>query len=126
LTEKEILKGYDITVHTFKGDLLPDEVGFYDPKTRTAFISDKLDKKERMKVLLHELGHLDHTPAEYTNARVRCENEANRNMIHHLLKDALSQIENKADFNYMKFMEYYHLTTVADEIMIKEEYKALI
>ena len=117
MTEKEILKGYD---------LLPDEVGFYDPKTQTAFISDKLNKKERMKVLLHELGHLDHTTAEYTNARVRCENEANRNMIHHLLKDALSQLENKADFNYMKFMEYYQLTTVTDEIMIKEEYKALI
>ena len=47
-------------------------------------------------------------------------------MIHHLLKDALSQLENKADFNYMKFMEYYQLTTVTDEIMIKEEYKALI
>lgn len=126
MTEKEILKGYDITVHTFNGDLLPDEVGFYDPKTRTAFISDKLDKKERMKVLLHELGHLDHTTAEYNNARLRCENEANRNMIHHLLEDALSQLENKADFNYMKFMEYYQLTTVTDEIMIKEEYKALI
>lgn len=126
MTEKEILKGYDITVHTFNGDLLPDEVGFYDPKTRTAFISDKLNKRERMKVLLHELGHLDHTTAEYNNARVRCENEANRNMIHHLLKDALSQLENKSDFNYMKFMEYYQLTTVTDEIMIKEEYKALI
>ena len=126
MTEQEILKGYDITVHTFNGDLLPDEVGFYDPKTRTAFISDKLNKRERMKVLLLELGHLDHTTAEYNNARVRCENEANRNMIHHLLKDALSQLENKADFNYMKFMEYYQLTTVTDEIMIKEEYKALI
>lgn len=126
MTEQEILKGYDITVHTFNGDLLPDEVGFYDPKTRTAFISDKLNKRERMKVLLHELGHLDHTTAEYNNARVRCENEANRNMIHHLLEDALSQLENKADFNYMKFMEYYQLTTVTDEIMIKEEYKALI
>ena len=95
MTEKEILKGYDITVHTFNDDLLPDEVGFYDPKTRTAFISDKLNKRERMKVLLHELGHLDHTTAEYNNARVRC-------------------------------MEYYQLTTVTDEIMIKEEYKALI
>ena len=126
MTEKEILKGYDITIHTFNGDLLPDEVGFYDPKTRTAFISDKLNKKERMKVLLHELGHLDHTTAEYNNARVRCENEANRNMIHHLLKDALSQLENKTDFNYMNFMEYYQLTTVTDEIMVKEEYKALI
>ena len=126
MTEQEILKGYDITVHTFNGDLLPDEVGFYDPKTRTAFISNKLNKRERMKVLLHELGHLDHTTAEYNNARVRCENEANRNMIHHLLKDTLSQLENKADFNYMKFMEYYQLTTVTDEIMIKEEYKALI
>ena len=126
MTEKEILKGYNITIHTFNGDLLPDEVGFYDPITKTAFISDKLDKKERMKVLLHELGHLDHTTAEYNNARVRCENEANRNMIHHLLKDALSQLENTADFHYMNFMEYYQLTTVTDEIMIKEEYKALI
>lgn len=56
MTEKEILKDHDITIHTFDGDLLPDEVGFYDPTTRTAFISDKLNKKGKNKGIASWIG----------------------------------------------------------------------
>lgn len=83
-------------------------------------------KKERVKVLLHELGHKDHTRSEYQNARLRCENEADRNMIHHLVKDALESLDDPTEFDYLKFMSYYNLKTVTNEIMVKEEYKALV
>ena len=126
MTEKEIISDYKVTVITFNADLLPDELGFYDRVTQTAFLSSRLSKKERIKVLLHELGHVDHSQSEYYYARQRCENEADRNMIHHLVKDAISTLEDKKDFDYLKFMEFYNLKTTTDEIMVKEEYLSLI
>ena len=93
MTEKEIISHYQVRIIDFDGDLMPDELGFYEQETNTAFLSSKLNKKERVKVLLHELGHKDHTRSEYQNARLRCENEADRNMIHHLVKDALDNLE---------------------------------
>ena len=47
-------------------------------------------------------------------------------MIHHLVKDAISTLEDKNDFDYLKFMEFYNLKTITDEIMVKEEYLSLI
>ena len=78
MTEKEIISHFQIRIIDFDGDLMPDELGFYEKETNTAFLSSKLSKKERVKVLLHELGHKDHTLSEYQNARIRCENEADR------------------------------------------------
>ena len=86
MTEKEIISHFQIRIMDFDGDLMPDELGFYEKETNTAFLSSKLNKNERVKVLLHELGHKDHTRSEYQNARLRCENEADRNMIHHLVR----------------------------------------
>ena len=97
-----------------------------EKETNTAFLSNKLSKKERVKVLLHELGHKDHTRSEYQNARLRCENEADRNMIHHLVKDALESLDDPKEFDYLKFMSYYNLKTMTNEIMVKEEYQTLI
>lgn len=126
LTEKDVISQFGITVRDFNGDLMPDELGFYDPKTNIAFLSDKLSKKERLKVLLHELGHMQHTSAEYKNARIRCENEADRCMIHHLVKDAVFQLDDARDFNYLKFMEFYNFKTMTEEIMVKDEYQNII
>ncbi|CMY00988.1 phage protein [Streptococcus pneumoniae] len=78
-------------------------------------------KKRELRVLLHELGHKDHTRSEYQNARLRCENEADRNMIHHLVKDALESLDDPTEFDYLKFMSYYNLKTVTNEIMVKEK-----
>ena len=126
VTEKEIISHFQIRIIDFDGDLMPDELGFYEKETNTAFLSSKLSKKERVKVLLHELGHKDHTRSEYQNARLRCENEADRNMIHHLVKDALESLDDPKEFDYLKFMSYYNLKTVTNEIMVKEEYQTLI
>lgn len=126
VTEKEIISHFQIRIFDFDGDLMPDELGFYEKETNTAFLSSKLSKKERVKVLLHELGHKDHTRSEYQNARLRCENEADRNMIHHLVKDALESLDDPTEFDYLKFMSYYNLKTVTNEIMVKEEYQTLV
>lgn len=126
VTEKEIISHFQVRIVDFDGELIPDELGFYEKETNTAFLSNKLSKKERVKVLLHELGHKDHTRSEYQNARLRCENEADRNMIHHLVKDALESLDDPTEFDYLKFMSYYNLKTVTNEIMVKEEYFALM
>ena len=126
VTEKEIISHFQIRIIDFDGDLMPDELGFYEKETKTAFLSSKLSKKERVKVLLHELGHKDHTRSEYQNARLRCENEADRNMIHHLVKDALESLDDPTEFDYLKFMSYYDLKTMTNEIMVKEEYQTLV
>lgn len=126
VTEKEIISHFQVRIVDFDGELIPDELGFYEKETNTAFLSNKLSKKERVKVLLHELGHKDHTRSEYQNARLRCENEADRNMIHHLVKDALESLDDPTEFDYLKFMSYYNLKTMTNEIMVKEEYKSLV
>ena len=122
VTEKEIISHFQVRIVDFDDELIPDELGFYEKETNTAFLSNKLSKKERVKVLLHELGHKDHTRSEYQNARLRCENEADRNMIHHLVKDALESLDDPTEFDYLKFMSYYNLKTMTNEIMVKEEY----
>ena len=126
VTEKEIISHFQVRIVDFDGELIPDELGFYEKETNTAFLSNKLSKKERVKVLLHELGHKDHTRSEYQNARLRCENEADRNMIHHLVKDALESLDDPTEFDYLKFMSYYNLKTMTNEIMVKEEYQTLV
>ena len=126
MTEKEIISHFQVRVVDFDGELIPDELGFYEKETNTAFLSNKLSKKERIKVLLHELGHKDHARSEYQNARLRCENEADRNMIHHLVKDALESLDDPTEFDYLKFMSYYNLKTITNEIMVKEEYLSLV
>lgn len=126
MTEKEIISHFQIRIIDFDGNLMPDELGFYEKETNTAFLSSKLSKKERVKVLLHELGHKDHTRSEYQIARLRCENEADRMMIHHLVKDAIESLEDPTEFDYLKFMSYYNLKTMTNEIMVKEEYLALV
>ena len=126
VTEKEIISHFQVRIVDFDGELIPDELGFYEKETNTAFLSNKLSKKERVKVLLHELGHKDHTRSEYQNARLRCENEADRNMIHHLVKDAIESLDDPTEFDYLKFMSYYDLKTVTNEIMVKEEYQTLV
>ncbi|MGT2969072.1 ImmA/IrrE family metallo-endopeptidase [Streptococcus azizii] len=126
MTEQDIIASFGIVVRYFDGDLMPDELGFYDKTTRTAFLSDRLSEKEKVKVLLHELGHENHSISEYHFARIKCENEADRNMVHHLVKDAIQQLDDIKDFNYLHFMEYYNLTTTTAEIMVKEEFYGIL
>lgn len=100
--------------------------GFFNPALKVLALDINLSEKDQKQVALHELGHKDHTRSEYQNARIRCENEADRNMIHHLVKDALDNLEDPREFDYLQFMSYYNLRTITNEIMVQEEYLALV
>ncbi|MFS9328667.1 ImmA/IrrE family metallo-endopeptidase [Streptococcus anginosus] len=96
--------------------------GVYNKPFDIVFVNAYLDDIEMKKVTYHELGHKEHTSTDYKYNRERCELQADRNMIHHLIKDALKDLENPKDFNYLNFMNHYDLRTITDEIMVKEEF----
>ena len=121
----ELCAKYGVRVEYFDKDVW-NRTGIYIDEIKVVFVSKDLSPDKQKQVILHELGHIGQTEKEYQNALIRCENEANRNMIHHLLEDALANLESPEDFNYLKFMEYYNLKTTTEEIMVKEEYKALV
>ena len=122
---EDICKKYGVKIEYFDKDLW-DRNGIYVDEIKVVFVSKNLTPEKQKQVILHELGHVDHTEAEYRNAKIKCENEADRNMIHHLLEDALGELDDPQDFDYLKFMEYYNLKTTTDEVMVMEEYKALL
>lgn len=122
---EDICEKYGVRIEYFDKDLW-NRNGIYIDEIKVVFVSKELSPEKQKQVILHELGHLEHTKEEYHNAILRCENEANRNMIHHLLVDALENLDDPSDFNYLKFMEYYNLKTTTEEVMVKEEYQALL
>ena len=122
---EDICKKYGVKIEYFDKNLW-NRNGIYIDEIKVVFVSKDLAPEKQKQVILHELGHIDHTEREYQNALIRCENEANRNMIHHLLVDALGELDDPSDFNYLKFMEYYNLKTTTDEVMVKEEYQSLL
>ena len=84
-----------------------------------------LSVEDQKQVALHELGHKEHTPAQYELNREYCELQADRSMIHHLLEEELKTMDDVSDFNFVRFMEKYNLKTIANETMVIDEYKAL-
>jgi hypothetical protein len=125
MTEKEFSQNLGIDIEIFEDGLFPDEA-FYIPALKTMFLSDAISDEKRVQVALHEIGHKNHAPDTYRLFREKCELEANRNMIHHLMKAELDIAEDTTTFNYLVFMEKYNLKTIADETMVKEEYLALL
>nr|DAY05725.1 MAG TPA: IrrE protein [Caudoviricetes sp.] len=125
MTEKEFSQNLGIDIEIFEDGLFPDEA-FYIPAIKTMFLSDAISDEKRVQVALHEIGHRNHAPDTYKLFREKCELEANRNMIHHLMKAELDIAEDTTTFNYLVFMEKYNLKTIADETMVKEEYLALL
>ncbi len=125
MTEKEFSQNLGIDIEIFEDGLFPDEA-FYIPALKTMFLSDAISDEKRVQVALHEIGHRNHAPDTYRLFREKCELEANRNMIHHLIKAELDIAEDTTTFNYLVFMEKYNLKTIADETMVKEEYLALL
>ena len=125
MTEKEFSQNLGIDIEIFEDGLFPDEA-FYIPALQTMFLSDAIADEKRVQVALHEIGHRNHAPDTYRLFREKCELEANRNMIHHLIKAELDIAEDATTFNYLVFMEKYNLKTIADETMVKEEYLALL
>lgn len=119
MTETELLEQFDVSLCEFDSSQWPRD-GFLDPVNRVIYINRDLPIEIRLKVLLHELGHLEHDPKHYERLREKFEAQANRTMIHELLKN-----ENLDDFNYLRFMEKYNLTTICDETFVKNEYLKL-
>lgn len=116
MPEKELLEQFNVSLCEFDSSQWSRD-GFLDPVNRVVYINKDLAPEIRLKVLLHELGHLEHDPKHYERLREKYEAQANRNMIHELLKS-----ENLDDFNYLHFMEKYNLTTICDETFVKNEY----
>lgn len=100
--------------------------GFYNPVLNILALDIRLSDDDQKKVALHELGHKEHSQYQYNLNREMCELQANRNMIHYLLEEELKIIDDVSEFNYVHFMEKYNLKTIADEVMVKEECKALL
>ena len=47
-------------------------------------------------------------------------------MIHKLLEEELALSDDQKSFNYLQFMQKHELRTVADELMVIDEYYELI
>ena len=119
MTEKELLERFNVSICEFDSSQWPRN-GFLDPINRVVYINEDLAPEIRLKVILHELGHLEDNSKDYERLREKYEVQANRIMIHELLKN-----ENLDDFNYIHFMEKYNLTTICDETFVKDEYLKL-
>lgn len=119
MTENELLEQFNVSICEFDSSQWPRN-GFIDPINRVVYINKDLDPEIRLKVILHELGHLEQNSKDYERLREKYEVQANRIMIHELLKN-----ENLDDFNYLHFMEKYNLTTICDETFVKDEYLKL-
>ncbi|MGT2958841.1 cI-like repressor [Streptococcus bovimastitidis] len=120
----EILKEYKIRLIVFDNELFPRD-GAYFPPERTIFINNKLSKEERERLILHELGHINHNPELYSRLLFKFENEAERFMIRELIKKYL-KTHDVIDFNWLKFAETNKISSTWGQQMILEEFKKLI
>lgn len=114
LSLQEYVKGhgYELLFYDNRGT---DKEAFANHDCKVIGIGSYLDDHEKKKAIYHEIGHKEHTNRQYELNRELCELQADRNMIHHLLKEELSYLDNVNEFNYARFMEKYKLKTIADE-----------
>ena len=121
MTIEELVDSHGATLAYFDNDLWP-RPGMILSDMKIIFVNKSLTREAQKRVILHELGHLEHTTAEYTINPIKCENEANRAMIHELLREEL-EIVDKEDLN---FMEKHKLKSVTDELMVIDEFYRLV
>ncbi|HEK9820584.1 TPA: ImmA/IrrE family metallo-endopeptidase, partial [Streptococcus equi subsp. equi] len=112
-------KGIDLVYFDGRGTNTP---GMFNKKHNVIAIDTYLDGTYKHKVIYHELGHREHTASYYKLNKEKAELQADRCMIHHLLREELSYWDNVEEFNYVRFMQQYDLTSFVDEVMVKEEY----
>lgn len=124
MTIEELVDSYGVTLAYFDNELW-QRPGMIISDMRIIFVNKSLTREARKRVVLHELGHLDHSEANYTINPIKCENEANRAMIHALLKEEL-EAGDASEFNYVHFMERHKLKTTAEELMVIDEYYRLV
>lgn len=100
--------------------------GFYNQPFDAVFINAYLDDIDKKKVLYHELGHVGQYLENYQRLREKFEAQANRKMLKGLLRDYLKELDDPEQFNISRFMEYYRLNSIRDEIIIYDEFKKMI
>ncbi|HEL1984374.1 TPA: ImmA/IrrE family metallo-endopeptidase [Streptococcus suis] len=100
--------------------------GIYNKKHNLIAVDTYLDEIEKKKTIYHEIGHQSHDPSQYDRRREQYELQADRNMIHYLIKEELATIDDVSEFNYIRFMEKYKLKTIANETMVREEFLTLV
>ena len=121
--EKELLERFNVSICEFSSHEWPRN-GFIDPINRVVYINKDLDPEIRLKVILHELGHLEHNSKDYERLREKYEAQANRNMIHELLVDYLKSTD-IYDFNWVRFAAQYDISTTWGEAMIQDEFRKI-
>ena len=72
MPEKELLEQFNVSLCEFDSSQWPRD-GFLDPVNRVVYINRDLAAERRLKVLLHELGHLEHNPKHYERLREKYE-----------------------------------------------------
>lgn len=123
MTENELLEQFNVSLCEFDSSQWPRD-GFLDPVNRVVYINGDLAPEIRLKVLLHELGHLEHNSKDYERMREKYEAQANRNMIHELLVDYLKSTD-IYDFNWVRFAAQYDISTTWGEAMIQDEFRKI-
>ena len=123
MPEKELLEQFGVSICEFSSSEWPRN-GFIDPINRVVYINRDLDPEIRLKVILHELGHLEQNSKDYERLREKYEAQANRNMIHELLVDYLKSTD-IYDFNWVRFAAQYDISTTWGEAMIQDEFRKI-
>lgn len=121
--EKELLEQFGVSICEFDSSQWPRD-GFLDTVNRVIYINGDLAPEIRLKVILHELGHLEHNSKDYERLREKFEAQANRTMIHELLVDYLKSTD-IYDFNWVRFAAQYDISTTWGEAMIQDEFRKI-
>lgn len=123
MTETELLERFNVSLCEFDSSQWSRN-GFLDPINRVVYINKDLPAEIRLKVVLHEIGHLEHNSKDYERMREKYEAQANRNMIHELLVDYLKSTD-IYDFNWVRFAAQYDISTTWGEAMIQDEFRKI-
>ncbi|WP_024387644.1 ImmA/IrrE family metallo-endopeptidase [Streptococcus suis] len=120
----ELLDEFQVTLFVFHGDMWERD-GLYFPDLRTIYVNANLSTEEREKVILHELGHINHNPEHYHRLLLQYENEADRFMVRELIKDYLND-NDVYIFNWLQFAQLHNISTSWGQEMIIEEFYSLV
>lgn len=123
MTENELLEQFNVSLCEFSSNEWSRD-GVLDPVNRVVYINRDLAPEIRLKVILHELGHLEQNSKDYERLREKYEAQANRNMIHELLVDYLKSTD-IYDFNWVRFAAQYDISTTWGEAMIQDEFRKI-
>ncbi|MEQ9810189.1 ImmA/IrrE family metallo-endopeptidase [Streptococcus jiangjianxini] len=120
----KLLEEYKVTLFLFHAEMW-DRNGLYFPDLRTIYVNATLSEAEREKVILHELGHINHDPKHYSRLLLKYENQADRFMIRELIKDYLKD-NDVYDFNWLQFANSYQISTTWGQDIIIEEFGNIV